>query len=37
MVKRWLENRLGGDAFRATRNYYWGWFTLDKVAFVMAE
>ena len=27
----------GGDAFRATRNYYWGWFILDKVSFVMAE
>ena len=28
---------LGGDAFRATRNYYWGWFILDKVAFAIAE
>ena len=26
----------GGDAFRAVRNYYWGWFMLDKVAFVPA-
>ena len=31
------QDGLGGDAFRATRNYYWGWFMLDKVAFVMAE
>ncbi len=25
----------GGDAFRAVRNYYWGWFILDKLAFVL--
>ena len=25
------------DEFRATRNYYWGWFILDKVAFAIAE
>ena len=27
----------GGDLFRAKRNYYWGWFTLDKVSFVLAD
>ena len=26
-----------GGAFRAVRNYYWGWFMLDKVAFSIAE
>ena len=25
----------GGDLFRAKRNYFWGWFILDKVAFVL--
>ena len=28
---------LGGDAFRATRNYFWGWFMLYKVSFVLAD
>ena len=27
----------GGDLFRAKRNYFWGWFNLDKVSFVLAE
>ncbi len=31
------QDGLGGDAFRATRNYFWGWFFIDKVKFVMAE
>ena len=31
------QDGAGGDAFRATRNYFWGWFYIDKVKFVMAE
>lgn len=31
------QDGLGGDAFRATRNYFWGWFYIDKVKFVIAE
>ena len=31
------QDGLGGDAFRAVRNYFWGWFYIDKVAFAMAE
>lgn len=27
----------GGDLFRAKRNYFWGWFNLDKVTFVLAD
>ena len=27
------KNGEGGDAFRATRNYFWGWFMLDSVSF----
>lgn len=26
-----------GDALSAARNYYWGWFILDKVALVVAD
>lgn len=31
------QDGLGGDAFRAKRNYYWGWFMLDKVSFVLED
>lgn len=31
------QDGLGGDAFRAKRNYFWGWFMLDKVSFILAD
>ncbi len=31
------QDGLGGDAFRAVRNYYWGWFILDRMSFSFSK
>ena len=31
------KDGLCGDAFRAARNYHWGWFMLDKLSFVFVN